>query len=50
MTLLRWLRHPYDKPPVTIETERRLDEAEARINRVISADGARHARQIIRHG
>lgn len=50
MTLIRWLRNPHAKPPVTEDVDRRLDRVERRLERVITTDGARNTREIVRHG
>lgn len=46
MTLLRWLRDPYQKPAVTEEMDRRHDEIERRL-RILSVDEANRAQRIV---
>lgn len=35
MTLVDWLRHPQQKPPVTARADARLDAAERRLDRLM---------------
>jgi hypothetical protein len=48
MTLWRFIRHPDRKPPAIELLEKRQDDVERRLDRIMSPDSARHARELVR--
>jgi hypothetical protein len=48
MTLWRFIRHPDQKPPAIEHLEKRQDDVERRLDRIMSPDAARHARELVR--
>lgn len=48
MLLLSWFRHPDQKPPVTAELDKRLDDVDRRLSKVLTPERARRARDLVR--